>query len=828
MKKNLLILIVAFFALSINAQNLLVNPGFETWASGKPTVWSITNSTYLSQNKSNFTEGTTSCKVNTEQANQNITFSQNVAVTAGKTYTFSVSYFIERGDGTDARISCYFKNSANKAIKMSLEDSLALKGPGGNSAYFPTELGVWKTYTCDVVAPVGATVFVFSVRSSAYSNVSWDNFSFSVNTKPTLYVSKTELIDFNYAPGSGPSAEKTFVVKGSNLTSSITVTAPLNYEISTSSGSLFVANKTIIIPQTNGLVNSVTIYTRLKSNLSTNIYTGDITVVSTGATSQNISLTGTVGSPPVLINSSVLSLSGFTYNEGYGPSGIKSFTVSGSGLLNGLTISAPEGYEISIFSGLSFLGSNTFTISQSGGNVTTTTIYTRLKAGLTAASYIGNINLTSGTTTKTIPLTGAVNSIPEMSISTTTLSGFRYEPGNGPSAEQSFTASGKGMTTALIISAPTGYEISTETGSSFSGASQLVLTQTGGIINPTLIYVRLKANLSEAAYSGNLTLQTSGGITKSISLSGIVSVPQEITVSTDILSDFCYKSGAGPSAEKAFTLSAKGLTSLLIVSAPVNFEISTESGSSFTSNNQLILPLNVGSIATTTVYVRLKAGLAESDSYTGNLVLSSGSDLSKNIALSGYVTGLSEINVSTPTISGFSYWVGNGPSNQQSFTVSANGLLSDLTINAPAGFELSNNEGSNFSGSNSLQLSQLNGKVLSTTIYVRLVAGLGVNTYLGQVGVSSNGIASKYISLNGNVLLSTNISGANSNQVKVYSNSKNIIVQGVEKNETVELFSFSGKLLQVVKSTGETLELPVQDNSVYIVRINSKAYKVVL
>ena len=497
-------------------------------------------------------------------------------------------------------------------------------------------------------------------------------------------------------------------------------------------------------------------------------------------------------------------------------------------MLNGLTISAPEGYEISIFSGLDFLGSNTFTISQSGGNVALTTIYTRLKVGLTAASYIGNISLTSGTTIKTIPLTGAVNSIPELSISTTTLSGFRYEPGNGPSTEQSFTASGKGMTTALIITAPNGYEISTDTGSSFSGASQLVLTQTGGIINPTLIYVRLKANLSEAAYSGNLTLQTSGGITKSISLSGIVSVPQELTVSTDILSGFYYKSGTGPSNEKAFTLSAKGLTSLLIISAPVNFEISTESGSSFTSNNQLILPLNVGSIATTTVYVRLKAGLAESDFYTGNLVLSSGSNLSKNIALSGYVTGIVDLTVSTPTISGFSYWIGNGPSNQLSFTVSGNSLLSDITINAPTGFEFSTIQGAGFLGTNNLVLSASGGKVPSTTIYVRLVAGLSVNTYLGQIGLSSSGITTKYISLNGNVLLSTDISGAYANQVKIYSNAKNIIVQGVEKNETVELFSFSGKLLQVVKSTGETLDLAVQNNSVYIVRINSKAYKVVL
>ncbi|NDP21254.1 MAG: hypothetical protein GZ091_09260 [Paludibacter sp.] len=716
MKKNLLLLIVLFCAIHLNAQNLLVNPGFETWANGKPTGWTFTNTTYISQNNLIFTEGATSCKINTGQSNNDISVSQSVTVTAGKTYTLKLSYYIEQGDGEDALISCYFKNSANKAIAMSLEDSLILKGPGGKGAYLFTELGVWKTYTCDIVAPIGATDFVFNVQSSAYSIVFWDNFSFSLNTKPTVYVSKTDLIGFNYTPGNGPSSEKSFIVKGSNLIVPITVTAPLNYEISTFSGSSFDPKNSIIIPQINGFVNSVTIYTRLKSNLTSNTYGGNITVVSANATSSSILLTGTVGPPPATINNSILSLSGFTYNEGDGPSNIKSFTVSGSGLTSGITISAPESYEISIFAHFDFSGSNSFTISQSGGNVALITIYVRLKAGLTKGSYFENLSLTSGATTKTtktIAFAGAVNLIPKINVSSTTLTDFGYVVGNGPSAVQFFTVSGKEISPGLIITASSDYEISTETGSQFSGTSQLVLSQSSGIINSTLIYVRLKANLTDGSRSGSIVLQTGGGITNSIYLSGLVSVPKTLTVSTGIIS---------------------------------------------------------------------------------------------------------ELN----------YLIGNGPSNQQSFSVSADGLLSDLIISAPAGFELSTIMGTGFLGTSNLVLPISSGKVLPTSIYVRLAAGLGVSKYLGQIDVSSNGITSKYIALDGNVLLSTDISGADANQVRIYSNSKNIIVQGAKKNETVELFSFSGKLLQTTKSTGETLELPVQHNSAYIVRINSKAYKVVL
>lgn len=827
MKKSLLTLILILFGYCVSAQNLLVNPGFETWVSARPTGWTVSNAVNISQNTTNFTEGTKSCMSDIQSTNITFNISQNIAVTAGKTYTFRVSYLIERGDGTDARILCNFRTAALKAIPMSLYDSLALKGPGGNSAYFPTELGIWKTYTCDVVAPVGAASFVFSVRNGAYSIVSWDNFYFGVNTLPTVTVSKSELLGFNYTPGNGPSTEQSLVVKGSNLTSSITLTAPANYEISTQTGVLFNPQTTITLPPTNGIVNSTTIYTRLTSNLSANTYNGNMSVSATGISPINVSVTGSVSAPPVLINTNVTSITSINYNEGFGPSGIKSFTVSGSGLLNGITITAPNNYEISILGGTNFMATNAFTISQSGGSIATTTVYVRLKAGLSANSYIGNISLSTNGATKSIALTGSVYATPEITASVSALSGFRYAPGNGPSTEQTFTVSGKGLTNVLIISAPTNYEISTETGLNFSGTSQLIFSQSGGLISSTPIYIRLKASLTAGTYTGNLTLMSSGATTKTISLTGLVADPIELNVSTDAISGFSYTIGTGPSSEKLFTFSAKGLSSILIITASTNYEISTDSGVNFSSNNQLIIPLSLGSVALTTVYVRLKSGLNESNSYSGNIVLSSGVDITKNIALSGYVSGLPEITLSTFSFENLNYVVGGGPSMLQSFTVSAKGLSSDLIIKAPANFELSTLDGAQFTGKNSLTLLHTTGNIATTLIYLRMVSGLGVATYTGNIELSSVPLTSKFISLTGNVLLSTNVSNP-TNEIKVYSNSQKIRIQGVAENQTIELYTYAGVLLQSIKSTQESFEISLKKGAVYFVKIGTKVYKCIL
>jgi endonuclease/exonuclease/phosphatase family metal-dependent hydrolase len=112
---------------------------------------------------------------------------------------------------------------------------------------------------------------------------------------PMITLSDASLTGFTYVEGSGPSAEQTFTVEGSNLTADITLTPPTNYEISESSGSGF--GSSITLTQSGGSVATTTIYIRLKAGLSVATYNSeDITATSTSATSKTVTCNGEVTS----------------------------------------------------------------------------------------------------------------------------------------------------------------------------------------------------------------------------------------------------------------------------------------------------------------------------------------------------------------------------------------------------------------------------------------------------------------------------------------------------------------------------------------------------
>jgi hypothetical protein len=114
---------------------------------------------------------------------------------------------------------------------------------------------------------------------------------------PVVTVSTTSLTGMDYSFGNGPSVERSFTVSGTNLSSSVTVTAPTNYEISTGTGGSFSALSSISIPQTDGTAAETTIYTRLKAGLAANTYTENITIAATNVTTQNVSCNGVIVDP---------------------------------------------------------------------------------------------------------------------------------------------------------------------------------------------------------------------------------------------------------------------------------------------------------------------------------------------------------------------------------------------------------------------------------------------------------------------------------------------------------------------------------------------------
>lgn len=226
--------------------------------------------------------------------------------------------------------------------------------------------------------------------------------------------------------------------------------------------------------------------------------------------------------PTPLINVSPTTLSGFTYIAGYGPSPEQSFTIDASNLVGSLGIAPSINYEISTLTGASFSATNPITLSPTGGAISSTTIYVRLKAGLSANNY-NSESITasaSGATNKTITCNGSVTG-PTITVSPTTLTGFAYFTGSGPSTEQTFTISGNSLTANISIAAATDYEISLSSNSGYT--TPLILTPISNTVSSTTIYVRLKAGLAAGSYnSENITASSTGATIKNVACSGTI------------------------------------------------------------------------------------------------------------------------------------------------------------------------------------------------------------------------------------------------------------------------------------------------------------------
>jgi len=143
------------------------------------------------------------------------------------------------------------------------------------------------------------------------------------------------------------------------------------------------------------------------------------------------------------------------------------------------------------------------------------------------------------------------------------LAAFTADYGNS-SAVQSFALAGTLLEGPITITAPSGFEVSTD-GSSYAAS---VTSNEGATLS-----VRLAATAASGSLTGNLTLASAQADTINIALSGQVAVVLHPSVGT--LSGFSSTVG-GTSAAQSFSLSGGGLRDLVKVTAPAGYEISTD------------------------------------------------------------------------------------------------------------------------------------------------------------------------------------------------------------------------------------------------------------
>ncbi|MGI4863519.1 MAG: pectinesterase family protein [Janthinobacterium lividum] len=140
--------------------------------------------------------------------------------------------------------------------------------------------------------PAAGSSYYYRVVASKTGLTTHTTPSILVSSVPTITTSSTALAAFTQY-NTGTSAVQTYTVSGVNLTANLVVTPPAGFEISTNGGTTWTGSTApVTLTPTNNTLANTTISVRLNAS-ATGAYSGNITHVSTGATSVNVAITGT-------------------------------------------------------------------------------------------------------------------------------------------------------------------------------------------------------------------------------------------------------------------------------------------------------------------------------------------------------------------------------------------------------------------------------------------------------------------------------------------------------------------------------------------------------
>lgn len=179
-----------------------------------------------------------------------------------------------------------------------------------------------------------------------------------------------------------------------------------------------------------------------------------------------------------------------------------------------------------------FTGNMTLAKATGSGNISGTLV----KAAVSGESTFDDIQFDAADTytmdvTAAAPIIKATSgnvvislaSSPLITLTPTSLSGFTYVAGAGPSGVQSFSVSGINLTGApgnITVTAPTNYEINDGNG----WVSTFDIPYATSTLGSTNVDVRLKAGLAVGTYNGEIITVAGGGDSKNETLSGSVTL----------------------------------------------------------------------------------------------------------------------------------------------------------------------------------------------------------------------------------------------------------------------------------------------------------------
>ena len=138
-------------------------------------------------------------------------------------------------------------------------------------------------------------------------------------------------------------------------------------------------------------------------------------------------------------------------------------------------------------------------------------------------SGANTVNPTGGTTAVALtatdaPLNTSACGGTSLTVTPMTLLAFNTTAGT-PSAAQTLTVGGSGLSAGVVVTAPAGYEVSLSATTGY--AVFVTVPQTSGVAAATPVYVRL-TGATAGAYAGNVAITSTGATTQNVAVTGTV------------------------------------------------------------------------------------------------------------------------------------------------------------------------------------------------------------------------------------------------------------------------------------------------------------------
>jgi hypothetical protein len=341
--------------------------------------------------------------------------------------------------------------------------------------------------------------------------------------------------------------------------------------------------------------------------------------------------------------------------------------------------------------------------------------------------------------------------------------------------------------------------------------------------------------------SANVKLVPTAGVAK---LSFILQVGKFL-INDILIDDFTLTYGAVPvvnitppaslalsteagvaSAESSFTVDGSALPSDIMVYGGSNLEMSKTSGAGFSQDTIKLAPAGDGSLTSTTIYTRIKAGITSVGTTSTALgpatvkvsVYQKTAGI-KTLQFTGTATGFATTLPATDTLS-----VIAGKAYYKSFRITANSLTADLVVAAGSKLEIATD--SLFTSA----LQSITLPAVGDTVYVRLKKGLAIGNISDEttkVSFTSAGFISKYFQFVGNTMAASAVSNVNVDNLKFITNNGSIKVIGVEAGKQIEIYNSVGQKVKSV-TTSENINIPLPYKGIYFIKVDVFVQKLVI